>query len=122
MEELRKGELSQSEAEEIANAFTSACPVTLRPMDPYLPSALNIALRWKCTVYDALCLSLALAEDCRLITADDQFARVVQGTELESVAMLCDASCPLAFQAVHHHAPLDRDASDAGAADSPSVL
>lgn len=51
---VRKGELSQSEAEEIANAFTSACPVTLRPMGPYLPSALNIALRWKCTVYDAL--------------------------------------------------------------------
>lgn len=85
---VRKGELSDLEAHQIAEGFVSACPVALHALTPYLRSALEIATRRQCTVYDALYLALALSEGCQLATADARLANLLAGTELEGVVRL----------------------------------
>jgi predicted nucleic acid-binding protein len=85
---VRRGELQIAEAAEIAGAFVSACPLTLVPASPYLGPALEIATRWQRTVYDALYLAIALAEDCALITADARFVEGLKTTEMEGAVRL----------------------------------
>lgn len=80
---IRRGELSAIEAKEILDAFVTACPVTLYSGSPLLQSALDIAIGFERTVYDALYLAIAVAEDCRLVTADERLVRALEGTALE---------------------------------------
>lgn len=80
---VRRGELSPTEAKEILDAFVTACPVTLYSGSLILQSALDIAVRFERTVYDALYLAVAVAEDCRLITADERLVHALEGTALE---------------------------------------
>ncbi|MBI2941517.1 MAG: type II toxin-antitoxin system VapC family toxin [Chloroflexi bacterium] len=82
---VRRGELSPSEASDVADAFVAACPLALRPASAFLRPALDIATRWQRTVYDALYLAVALAEGCPLITGDDRLVRALSSTELAKV-------------------------------------
>ena len=47
---------------------------------PIQTQALQLAVETGRTVYDALYLALAVAEDCTLVTADERFANALQGT------------------------------------------
>jgi predicted nucleic acid-binding protein len=85
---VRTGELTTSEAREIANAFVSAPPVVLRPSAPLLAAALEIASIYGRTVYDALYLAVALSEGCPMLTADARLVQALDGTELEGTARL----------------------------------
>jgi predicted nucleic acid-binding protein len=91
---VRGGELTAREAEEIAEAFTSACPVTFRPSHVFLRAALHIATRFQRPVYDALYLALAVAENCPVITADDRLRHALQGTALERFVLALDRRGP----------------------------
>jgi predicted nucleic acid-binding protein len=85
---VRNGELARAEAEEVVDAFISSTPVELRPASLFLRPALDLAIRWQCTVYDALYLAVALAEACPFITADTRFRQGLRGTVLEQSILL----------------------------------
>ncbi len=82
---VRRGELTPREAGECAIAFVELCPVSMLASAPYLPAALEIALRYGRTVYDALYLALALERGARYVTADDRLVHALAGTELATV-------------------------------------
>ena len=75
-------ELSGAEAEQILSAFATACPVMWFPSSRLLPAALELALRYQRSVYDCLHLTLAVAEDCEMVTADARFVTGLTGTPL----------------------------------------
>lgn len=77
-----RGELTEGEAENIVDVFTSGRLVELRSATPFLRPAFDIAARWRCSVYDSLYLAVALAEGCDLVTADRVFGRRLYGTDL----------------------------------------
>lgn len=85
---VRRGELAADEAEEIADRFVAACPVTLRPSSPLLRPALELATAFDRTVYDSLYLAVALAEDAVLITADEHLYNALQATRLGTIVRL----------------------------------
>lgn len=89
---VRRGELTSDEAAEIAAAFVAHNPVLLRPSVPLLGAALDVAMRYDRTVYDALYLALAVAENGRLATVDERLRNALQGTPLERFVLLLAAS------------------------------
>jgi predicted nucleic acid-binding protein len=70
----RQRRIQKGEAAIFLNDVLSAAPV-LHDSSLLLIRAMEIALSTKKAVYDCLYLSLAEAEGCELLTADDQFAR-----------------------------------------------
>ena len=74
---VRRGELG---AEEAAAALqtVAAAPVEIRPSLPLVSLALEIALQTDRTVYDGLCLALAVTEECYLVTADSRLFNSLQ--------------------------------------------
>lgn len=89
---VRAGEFSAAEAGAVAAVFLAAQPIRLYPSTGLLPRALDVATCFGQPVFDALYLALAVAEDCQLLTADEQLARALRGTELElHVALLVEA-------------------------------
>jgi len=56
--------------------------VAIRAVTSLLVPALEIALQFRCTVYDALYLSAAVAADCPFVTADRKFYDVIGQTPL----------------------------------------
>ena len=80
---VRRGELMPNEATELAEAFVMHCPIRLRSSPALLRAALEIAMRFDRTVYDALYLALAVAEDGHLVTGDERLPNALQGTPLE---------------------------------------
>lgn len=89
---VRRGELTPEAAAEIAAAFVSASPVRLRPSAPLLCGALDIAMRFDRTVYDALYLALAVAENSRLATVDERLCNALHGSPLEPFLLLLATS------------------------------
>src|SRR6478672_9170429 len=85
---VRRGELTPEEAVEIAAAFASDGPVRLRPSTPLLCGALDIAMRFDRTLYDALYLALAVAENGRLATVDERLCNALHGSPLEPFLLL----------------------------------
>jgi predicted nucleic acid-binding protein len=81
----RKGELMPREARTIVDAFVSTPPVIICPSTPLLPGALDIAVGFHRSVYDALYLALAVAERCPFVTADDRLVRSLQRTKLRAL-------------------------------------
>jgi len=79
-----RGELDPSEADEIIQSFVNSCPVDLRSSRLLVPAAVEVAVRLQHPVYDALYLTLAIAEDCPLVTADDRLRRALAGSPLEA--------------------------------------
>lgn len=83
----RTGELKGQEAEEIAESFISACPITLYPASVLLPAAVHLAVSFDRAVYDCLFLALAAAESTQCVTADRVLIRALEGTEIENLVM-----------------------------------
>ena len=74
---VRRAELTNLEAREIADAFVRACPVRLLPSLPYSALALDLALRFERSAYDALFLAVAIVEDGSYVTADERLANAL---------------------------------------------
>jgi predicted nucleic acid-binding protein len=85
---VRRGELDSAEAAEIADAFVRACPVRLRPSLPYSALALDFALRFERTVYDALFVAVAVADGGSYVTADERLVNALAQYDLAHVVRL----------------------------------
>jgi predicted nucleic acid-binding protein len=59
-------------------AWLSAAPVLLVPLEELVEDATRLAVTLGHPVYDCLYLALAVREKTRLVTADQQFARIVR--------------------------------------------
>lgn len=77
----RAGELTPGEAVGIVRAL-ERLPLTVFPSRVLLEAALEVALRTGRTVYDSLYLALAVALECRLVTADERLANAMAGGPL----------------------------------------
>ena len=75
----RSGKIKAGEADLFFTQFLSELPPLL-PAVPLLPRALEIAKRFRQTVYDCLYIALAEREGCELVTADDKLVKAVQPT------------------------------------------
>jgi predicted nucleic acid-binding protein len=87
---VRRGELERAEAREITDAFVRACPLRLRPSLPYSTLALDLALRFDRSAYDALFVAVALAHDGAYVTADERLVNALAHSELGPVVRLLE--------------------------------
>jgi predicted nucleic acid-binding protein len=78
---VRRNELTLDEAREIAEAVL-AVPIRAEAAASTFLLALDIALAFGVTAYDAQYVALAEALDCQLITADQKLASTLEGTGL----------------------------------------
>ena len=78
----RLKELTRSEVEEITDAILSL-PLKIESSQSLLPLALDIAVAYGITVYDAVYVSLAKVYEATLITADRKFVDVLAKTDLK---------------------------------------
>jgi len=78
------GELTREEASEVLHAFLRV-PIELVSSASLAPTGLAIASGVNCTFYDALYLAAAQAVGGRLVTADDELARVTSRTPLRDL-------------------------------------
>lgn len=70
----RRGEVSPERIREVWTAFEAA-PLSLVEPGPLMPAAIEIAIRYRCTVYDAVYVALAeagAAEGAAMLTADSK--------------------------------------------------
>jgi predicted nucleic acid-binding protein len=88
---VRRGELDGAEAREIGDAFVRACPLSLRPSLPYSALALDLALRFDRSVYDALFLAVAVARDGSYVTADERPVKALTQSDLAPIVRLLAA-------------------------------
>lgn len=72
----RAGQLTGAEAARIIRALDDF-PVTVFPSRLVLEGALEIALGTGRSVYDSVYLALAVALDCRLVTADERLTNAL---------------------------------------------
>ena len=73
----RAGQLTAQEATRIVRALDQF-PVTFFPSRLVLEGALEVALATGRSVYDSVYVALAVALDCRLVTADERLANALQ--------------------------------------------
>ncbi len=78
----RLKELTRSEVEEITDAILSF-PLKIEASKSLLPLAVNIAIVYGITVYDASYLSLAKVYETTLMTADRRLVDVLTKTDLK---------------------------------------
>ena len=78
----RLKELTRSEVEEITDAILSL-PLKIETSKSLLPLAVNIAIAYGITVYDASYLSLAKVYETTLMTADRRLVDVLTKTDLK---------------------------------------
>jgi predicted nucleic acid-binding protein len=74
----RRGEFGLLYARDMLGELR-ALPITIYPILPLLPAALDVAIAVDHSLYDCLYLALAEAEDCRVVTADLRFHRSITG-------------------------------------------
>ncbi|HEY0139681.1 MAG TPA: type II toxin-antitoxin system VapC family toxin [Thermoanaerobaculia bacterium] len=87
---IGRGEISRDEGVQILAAF-EGIGVELYPSAVLSHSALELACELQCTVYDALYLALAVARDCKVITADRRFYdAVVRSTWRDQALFVSD--------------------------------
>lgn len=84
---IRRGELKGDEGNAIVRAFLAGPPVVLYASTPLLQPAWEMALGFRRTIYDALYLALAVAQDCPFVTADAALARAIRDTALREFVM-----------------------------------
>jgi len=77
----RLGEIRVSEAREILRAL-EAVPLQVHTTQPLIESAFEIAYGLERSVYDSVYLSLAVINECRMITADKKFYNVLKNSSL----------------------------------------
>jgi predicted nucleic acid-binding protein len=78
----RLKELTRSEVEEITNAILSL-PLKMEASRPLIPLALDIAIAYRITVYDAIYVGLTKVYETTLITADRKLVDVLAKTDLK---------------------------------------
>jgi predicted nucleic acid-binding protein len=78
---VRRGEIDEPDARESMTILLSL-HLQERGTRTIVPSALELALRFQCTVYDALYLTLAISENCPVVTADRKFYNMFSRTDL----------------------------------------
>jgi predicted nucleic acid-binding protein len=78
---VSRGELNEAEAMTVLRAL-DRLPIHVQAAGTLMPPALEIACRINRTVYDSLYLSLAVMDQCRLVTADRRFYNAVKATPL----------------------------------------
>jgi predicted nucleic acid-binding protein len=79
----RLKELTHSEVEEITDAILSL-PLTIEASKSLLPLAVDIAIAYGMTVYDASYLSLAKVYETTMITADRKLVEALAKTDLRN--------------------------------------
>lgn len=57
-------------------------PLIICESYPLMSNALNIAVRIQQAVYDCVYLSLAIKNNCQMVTADNRFVNALKGDEL----------------------------------------
>jgi predicted nucleic acid-binding protein len=75
---VRRGQITQDEAGEILQRV-QALPIELVESSAYLAAALDLASRLHPSGYDCLYAAVALARECRLVTADREFYDHLRG-------------------------------------------
>ncbi len=78
---VRRKEIAPRDARDILAAL-SHVPLSIVSSGSLLEGALEIALEYERSVYDALYVALAVARDCRLATGDNRLARSLAGGPL----------------------------------------
>jgi predicted nucleic acid-binding protein len=78
---VRRGEMNERHALNALDLLLSA-EMNVRESHVLLPYALPIALHFHCTIYDALYLSVAVDENCPLVTADKRLFLAFSQTPL----------------------------------------
>lgn len=71
-------EISPAEARTALGLLKSALP-RLIPSTVLLDSAMDLALAHRQSLYDCLYVALALASDCKMVTADDGLRKAMEG-------------------------------------------
>jgi len=77
----RRGEIEVAQAVEIIRALAEV-PFHLSSSSILLESAYLLAHKFQRTVYDSLYLSLAIVEECPMVTADLRLVNALSGTSL----------------------------------------
>lgn len=78
-QKVRRRQITPSDAR-VALEGIGRAPVTIYPSRELVPSALELALRLDCTVYDGCYLGLAILSDCPLVTGDRHFDALISGS------------------------------------------
>jgi predicted nucleic acid-binding protein len=78
-QKVRRRQITEGEARVALEGIVTA-PFTAYPARELASSALELALRLDCTVYDGCYLGLAVLADCQLVTGDRRFETLVTGT------------------------------------------
>jgi predicted nucleic acid-binding protein len=78
-QKVRRRQITASEARVALDGIVTA-PLTTYPARELVSSALELALRLDCTVYDGCYLGLAVLADCQLVTGDRRFETLLSGT------------------------------------------
>jgi predicted nucleic acid-binding protein len=87
----RREQLSIDQARGIVDQFDTM-PVTLIESRTLLGTATSLAIETDRTVYDALYLAVALEHGCRMITADERFARSLQSHAVSKSVVVLGAT------------------------------
>jgi predicted nucleic acid-binding protein len=80
---VRAGQLTADEAVRIVRAV-DRCPLAVFPSRLVLEGALEIAIGTGRSVYDSVYVALAVALDCRLVTADERLVNTLARGPLAS--------------------------------------
>jgi len=79
---IQRGEIAPVEAHEGLRMLLRY-PITVVPGQSLITAALDIALQYQQTVYDALYVALATSRDCQLVTADRSLHDGLKNTPLQ---------------------------------------
>ena len=80
---VQRQELAPDEAHEGLRVLLRY-PITIVPGQSLIATALDIALQYRQTVYDALYVALATSRDCQLVTADRLLHSGLKHTPLQN--------------------------------------
>ena len=83
----RRQELPAVDASEILIQFIAAGQITYVSILSLVQSAFEIAVRYNHPIYDSMYLAVAVAQDCRLVTADERLLRAFRDTPFEHLIM-----------------------------------
>jgi predicted nucleic acid-binding protein len=78
----RMKELTRPEVEEITDAIVSL-PLKIEASKPFLSLAMDIAIAYRITVYDAIYISMAGVHEIKMMTADRKLVDAVAKTDLK---------------------------------------
>ena len=78
---ITRGEIQPDEARDVVAALERV-PLLVVSSSRLLAAALEIAVAYRRTVYDALYIALAVDRDCTFVTADERLARALSGGPL----------------------------------------